>query len=299
MPLRAYGNRFSFKKLFADLQDDLVAQPSVDVGEWQSIHRPTLMKELRNVSFAIPIPANMDDLAQETGAHRPWAEDHFEERVGGQPLNPSPSEAWWPFAQKKNDSSNGEHKSEGEAFSHTYPERMWPKHANETMIDLAENDPMRDPELVSQFGPMHGIRFDYGDLNDVVKQLLKTPLTRQAFLPIWFPEDTGAVHGKRVPCTLGYHFAIRDGILDITYYMRSTDLLRHFQDDIYLAGRLAQWIVQRLNTHLGPVSPEDGPLSDSYVKVGELIFHTANLHIFEGDVPMIEYRKSQGQLWIE
>lgn len=270
------------------LQDDLSRRPSFLVGEWQSQATEMPMRELRNVSFAMPIPPTASSLATMTGAHLPWAEDHFEERVSGEPLNPAPSEAWWPFAQKKSGDTNSDHKSEGKSFSHTYPERMWPKFANIPWHDAAEHDPLRDVELVRD-QPHRGIRFEYGDLGDVSRQLAATPHTRQAFLPLWFPEDTGAVHGKRVPCTLGYHFAIRHGRLDITYYMRSTDLLRHFQDDIYLAGRLAHWMVDAIQL----LEPK------MQLQVGELIFHTANLHIFEGDLPMIKYRQSQGLAWNE
>lgn len=289
MPINAYrvNERNSFEDVFGYIQSDLETSPTVDVGEWQSIHRPTFMRELRNVSLSMPLDQSPEMLAARTGAHLPWAEDHFLERVSGMPQNPSPSEAWWPFAQKKNNASNGEHKSEGEAFSHTYPERMWPKFANEGH---------RRPNGRDVFVPHNGIRFEYGDLDDIVNQLFKSPNTRQAYLPIWFPEDTGAVHAKRVPCTLGYHFAIREGVLDITYYMRSTDLLRHFQDDIYLAGRLAQWMVAQLNNE-AEVLQNEGPQPPLY-RVGELIFHTANMHIFEADLPGIEYRASQGQTWI-
>ena len=301
MTLRVYNVQgYDFRGLFINLQDDLVQQPPFDVGEWQSIHKPMLMRELRNVSFSMKLPSNEQGLAKITGAHLPWAEDHFLERISGSPLNPSPSEAWWPFAQKKNDSSNGEHKSEGKAFSHTYPERMWPKFANEGETR---------PNGRQVYTPHQGLRFELGDLDDVIRQLAASPKTRQAFLPIWFPEDTGAVHGKRVPCTLGYHFAIRDGKLDITYYMRSTDLLRHFQDDIYLAGRLAQHFVQQINelergNRVTSLNWDENPAlaevrPEEQLQVGELIFHTANLHIFDGDLPMIKYRQSMGQAWSE
>jgi hypothetical protein len=284
-----------FPAVYRWLRDELLQQPPVDVGEWQSQHKEVIMRELLHVVFEMPMP-DLEPVAlgQTLGARLPWAEDHFLERVSGEPLNPAPSEAWWPFREKKGDSTNASHKSEGEAFSHTYPERMWPKRANMEMMDLAENDPMRDVEWGYNEPPHYGIRFEYGDLGDVVKQLFKTPLTRQAFLPIWFPEDTGAVHGKRVPCTLGYHFIIRDGQLDISYFMRSTDLVRHFQDDVYLAIRLAQWVVDQLNKlwEYKYNEPQQYPL-----EVGKLVFHTANMHIFDGDVPIFEFWKSQGKLW--
>lgn len=276
----------SFEKMFLQIRQDLYDQTPTHVGEWQSQKIEMPMLEMLHVVFDMPIPPISDPqyLGQMLGARVPWAEDHFLERVGGEPLNPSPSEAWWPFAQKKDSNSNADYKSEGAAFSHTYPERMWPKAANGGKWMGTD----------ALFTPHWGIRFEYGDLNDVVMQLFKSPMTRQAYLPIWFPEDTGAVHGKRVPCTLGYHFIIRDGKLDISYFMRSTDLLRHFQDDIYLAIRLAQWLVEQLNEwHWG----EGHPPERAFIEVGTLVFHTANMHIFEGDKPLIDYWKTQGKSW--
>lgn len=280
----------TFRDMFGQMRDHLLDTDPVDVGEWQSQKLEMPMRELLHVTFDMNLPDTAEELAEQTGARLPWAEDHFQERVGGEPLNPSPSEAWWPFRQKKDGNTNTDHKSEGEAFSHTYPERMWPKWAGPTYDEMLESNSVA-------WESMQGIRFRYGDLEDVINQLVNSPMTRQAYLPIWFPEDTGAVHGKRVPCTLGYHFIIRDGKLDISYFMRSTDLLRHFQDDIYLAGRLGQWMVEQILNRTAVVgynfaNPQPDPL-----RVGKLIFHTANLHIFEGDVEVFNFWKSQGKTW--
>jgi len=278
------GKPIVFKAGFLELRRQLKEAPKVEVGEWQSQKIEMPMRELLHVAFEMHIPADQEHLAEITGARMPWAEDHFLERVSGDPLNPSPSEAWWPFA-KKGTTTNADHKSEGEAFSHTYPERMWSKQANMDHV----------PEHES--GPHYGIRFAYGDLRDVVNQLVRSPYTRQAYLPIWFPEDTGAVHGKRVPCTLGYHFIIRDGKLDMSYFMRSTDLLRHFQDDVYLAGRLMQWMVEQILSHQIMVGYNFNDPQPDPLRVGNLIFHTANMHIFDGDIPMIEFWEREGKTW--
>lgn len=268
----SYDFRDVYEHLFFKFLRD--TQP-VEVGEWQSQKIDTLMREILHVVFEVPMPEDRRGAEVQTGARLPWAEDHFQERVSGKPLNPAPSEAWWPFASKK-EGTNVAHKSEGEAFSHTYPERMWPKRAN---IGNSSHLPGGSGILGHQALDHLGIRFAYGDLDDVVTQLSNSQFTRQAYLPIWFPEDTGAVHGKRVPCTLGYHFIIRDGRLDISYFMRSTDLLRHFQDDVYMAMRLAQWVVDELR--------EERP--NTPLRVGKLIFHTANLHIFEPDIARMQY----------
>ena len=414
----SFSQRLEFKSIFSTLKYRLLESSPVDVGEWQSIQGSVMMRELLHVVFEYDMPATQQDVAEDTGARLPWAEDHFLERVGGEPLNPAPSEAWWPFASKK-EGTNVAHKSEAKphidakdwaylaafldgegslrikpsgrggkflqprisvsqkditatgsrggdlirelhelfygvgrlyevnrdkltppsgnvytnslhirweignkeqvrwvlegilpyirlkkqiaqemlnqiestdssiqshskawhpdtgpaAFSHTYPERFWPKVAGKTS------------------SPHQGIRFPYGDLNDVVNRLSKSPNTRQAYLPIWHPEDTSEGDNKRLPCTLGYHFIIRDGKLDISYFMRSTDLVRHFQDDVYMAVRLAQWVAEKVtyaNVHEG--SPDE-------LRVGNLIFHTANLHIFEQDVDLLKHWAANGKTW--
>lgn len=283
----------SFKDHFGQVKDALLDTDAVFVGEWQSQQIEQRMFELLHVVVDMPIPETAAQAGEMTGARLTWAEDHFLERVGGEPLNPSPSEQWWPFRKKSADGdTNKDHKSEGEAFSHTYPERMWPKRANGGQERITHTQDGDWPTSVNH----RGIRFEYGDLNDVVNQLVKSPLTRQAYLPIWFPEDTGAVHGKRVPCTLGYHFIIRGGKLDISYFMRSTDLLRHYQDDVYMAMRLAQWVVAEVNRRMEYKYDEPTPPGHE-LEVGNLIFHTANMHIFEGDQALIEYWKSQGKVW--
>lgn len=184
----------------------------------------------------------------------PWADDHFQERVSGLPLNPPPSEAWWPHAPK----GNADHKH-GEIFSHTYPERMWPKYAG------------RSEDFSSI--PTQGIRYSYGDLNDVVILLAEDPQTRQAYLPIWFPEDTGGAKVRK-PCTLGYHFLLTDNSLDIFYFIRSCDVHRHMRNDIYLTVRLLLWVLERLEAH-------DSKWSK--VEPGILRMYISNLHLFRND----------------
>lgn len=268
-------NGKSIHSVKAEMNQRFLSLTPVNIGEWQSQKTDEMpTRELQNVSICYALPESMTRLAVETDANIPWAEDHFQERVSGEPLNPPPSSRWWPYAQ----ADNAEHKKD-EKFSHTYPERMWPKQAG--------YDEIPEQGLPKARFHRYGIRFGYGDLEDVVQQLKKSPMTRQAYLPIWFPEDTGAVHGERVPCTLGYHFLIRDGKLTITYYIRSCDFLRHFSDDVYMAGRLAQWMVERLN--------EDSAPNEHYA-VWELVMHISSFHIFEGDVPTIQQRVKEAHL---
>jgi hypothetical protein len=243
----------SFKHMKTLMAGSLIRADLTDVGEWQAqkIDNPLMItRELTNVIFDLKITNNIEGWQTQIEPNLPWAEDHFNERVSGEPLNPAPSEAWWPYAQRGTE----DHKIDfSRKFSHTYPERFWPK--------FAENNE----------GNM-GIRYNYGDLNDVVALLKRSPMTRQAYLPVWFPEDTGANYEQRVPCTLGYHFLLRNGVLGITYFIRSCDFVRHFSDDVYMAGRLCQWVADQV---------ADG-------NVGYLSMHIGSFHIFDGDVAKLK-----------
>lgn len=227
--------------------------------------------ELANVTLTMSVPTLMSVLQSDLGPNLPWAEDHFQERVGGKPLNPAPSEAWWPYAQQGNKS----HK-DGVVFSHTYPERMWSRYNFADYQDIIVNGQVEPLKRI--YEDRMGIRYRYGDLGDVVNLLDRDPFTRQAYLPIWFPEDTGAVDGQRVPCSLGYHFIRRGPYLDCQYYMRSCDLFRHFTDDAYMTARLIQWICEQLWQR------DDMTRNNEYYPfVGSLTMYIANLHCFKGD----------------
>ena len=234
---------------------------TVKTERWQGIPSPDDMFEYLFHSFRAEIPSTTEELIKESSPNLPWADEHLEERVGGFPLNPPPSHVNWPFAQRGNEKFGGNTK-----FSHTYPERIWPKFASD------------DPN-----SKMTGIRYEYGDLGDVIDLLQREPYTRQAFLPIWFPEDTGSVHGERVPCTIGYHFIRRGDYLHAVYYIRSCDYIRHFKDDVYLACRKVQWILQKLKE-------KD---NDNWKNVipGYLSMHITSLHCFNREREVLKNPK--------
>lgn len=200
----------------------------VPAEKWQSIEHKVDMLEALFISFRAPMPDSVVNLLNLIKPNYVWAEAHFEERVSGVPLNPGETYKIWPYYKRDKEMRNWDEK-----FSHTYMERYWPKYAWDK-VNMPLNKINR------------GIRFEYGDLLDVVRLLREEPTTRQAYLPIWFPEDTGNVNNVRVPCTLGYHFILRGGHLHINYFMRSCDYFRHFRDDVYLTVRLAQWMQAQL-----------------------------------------------------
>ena len=198
----------------------------------------------------------------------PWADEHFAERVSGQPLNPPPSWVRWPW-------SNAADKSrvvDGGKFNHTYPERYWPKFAGD-----------------EDAGLHRGIRWEYGDLNDVIYLLMKEPDTRQAYLPIFFPEDTGVGDGGRKPCTLGYQFIVRDQRLHCYYPMRSCDLMRHYRDDVYLTVRLMLWVLDQCRRQ-SDIQP--GPNVWDNIKPGTLTMHMTSLHCFVNDLRVFKQEEN-------
>jgi hypothetical protein len=219
----------------------------IESKSWQGKKGEYDTLEILNHIFNTPMPA-YPNLVPQIRPNLPWADMHFEERVSGIPHNPPPSHEIWPFAKAE----NKDHMVAG-VFSHTYPERFWPKRANVNPYGMKPEPPDNK-----------GIRYAYGDIKDLVELLKRDPTTRQAYLPVWFPEDTGAPSYQRVPCTLGYHFIQRFGYMHMTYYIRSCDIVRHFRDDIYLAMRLLYWILDHFNS----------------IKPGLFTMHITSLHCF-------------------
>jgi hypothetical protein len=263
----------------------------VDPGHWQGVPTDVSMvtKELMDVQFKVPVQRDvnhygdhyapdgvLNKLRDEIQPNLPWADDHFAERVSRNPTNPGEAYLHWPWwrgqeLEAKTAAATGSLKDF--RFSHTYQERFWPKEAGKYTLDKGA---MRTA---------HGIRYEYGDLDDVVTLLVREPHTRQAYLPIFFPEDTGAVHGGRIPCTLGYHFLLRNNQLHTWYTIRSCDWVRHFRDDLYLAARLLLWVLDeclKANDAMEE-GAEPNPWQTG-VTPGLFHFHCFSLHVHKGDM---------------
>jgi hypothetical protein len=254
----------------------------VDPGHWQGVStegRPDLMtRELLNMAFSCGIPHTIEDAAVSCEPNLPWAEAHFRERVSRVPSNPGVEYQNWPWWRGQVSAttiagheahSPGMDSLQEPTFTHTYQERFWPKRANGVGRDNWR--PLEDK---------FGIRYHYGDLDDVVELVRRHPNTRQATLPIFFPEDTGARHGGRVPCTLHYHFLLRHGRLNLWYPIRSCDAVRHFRDDLYMAVRLCQWVIEELRNGDNDY-PEQALWEDTIP--GNLYFSAYSFHVHKGD----------------
>lgn len=262
------------------LISDLMETKPLQIGEWQTIDvsgsKLHETHELTDVSLVWDqLPKNMTDVIP--AIDLPWAHNHFSERVSGFPYNPASSHLTWPYAVR----NNADH-LDSEVFDHTYPERFWPRHAGHDHSDFGAWWTDKGNALEEHAcGGRSGIRFPYGDLQDLVGLLATKPLTRQAYLPVWFPEDTGATEGQRVPCTLGYHFMQRGGRLSCRYYMRSCEVYRHLSNDVYLAASLTKWICHQVREITG---------GSIRFFPGSLVMHISSLHAFVGDKKRINDR---------
>lgn len=240
---------------------------------WQGVNieqKPEMrMHEILNLSFQVVLGGrtDLDYWRQDIKPNLPWADQHFEqERVSGQPINPGETWKTWPYGH----SANSFLDSQGQ-FNHSYAERYWPQYAGATQGGHLSSD------ASDFFEPHQGIRHRYADLDDLVHHLTKDPLSRQAYLPVWFPEDGS--HNDRKPCSLGYHFIMRNGYFHCTYYIRACDYVRHFRDDLYLTLRLQLWILDQLR--------KSNPEVWNQVNPGLFSFHCVSFHCFVNDLKVI------------
>lgn len=282
----------NFTQARADLLGQFRRAPTLHPQRWQGVDvskRPEAkMVEVLHPEVRVPMSSeSLDFYRFDIRPNLPWADDHFAERVCGVPINPGVEWANWPWGK-----SAADHLEPDGKFNHNYMERYWPRyagymdHPTETARDwlmpLQEDKPWLPRKLIPEHqgaSPLRGVRYEYGDLNDMVTMLEREPDTRQAYLPIFFPEDTGIRNPTRKPCTLGYHFILRHGYFHITYYMRSCDFYRHWADDCYLTVRLLLWVLEQLRLR------DDETWGA--VKPGYFIMHITSLHMFTNDLRVL------------
>lgn len=189
-------------------------------------------KELQNYMYSVTQP-NPEDLAL---PNRLWAAEEFRERLSEEPINPGEAyklrpEVWEQFLV------NG-------FFDYTYPERLTPL----LPIGMGKS-------FISQ-------------IVEAIRTLKNDPDSRQCYISIWTPADILSTGGnRRIPCTLGYQFQIRNGALNITYLQRSSDFATHFQNDVWMATMLQHYMATKLS-----------------VPVGIYTHWIGSLHIFSKDV---------------
>lgn len=268
------GLRKTLRYLFMNHSHEV--HPDTWQGTDVSKRREMRSHELLNVTTNVHLQGitSLGHWAEDIKPNLPWANNHFLERVCGAPINPGVEWANWPWGD-----SAAKFIEEGGMFNHNYMERYWPAHAGHVCepTQLASDWVLEDKDLGMA---NQGIRGRWGDLNDLVNLLVQDPFTRQAWLPIFFPEDTGNANPGRKPCTLGYQFIRRGDELHVYYPLRSCDFIRHWQDDVYLTIRLLLWVLRQCR--------DRDPGRWSTVTPGNMTMQMTSLHIFEND-----YRKME------
>jgi thymidylate synthase len=168
--------------------------------------------ELQNYIFTVTYPSLAD-----LEPVQPWADLEFEERVRP-----------------------------------PHPRGVNPGEAYKARIDVWEQFLERD----GCFGYTYSDRINNNDgasqVDQIVRAIQIDPSSRQLFMSIWEPEDLFNIGGaRRVPCTLGYHFQVRRGRLNITYLQRSADMATHLQNDLYLAARMQAHVAELTGYEVG------------------------------------------------
>ena len=185
-------------------------------------------KELMNYTYTVLRP----DYSEIEGVHEAWVEQEWEDRVVGD-LNPGRSymkrrDVWDEFLETHTDTKN----VVPPHFSYTYSQRMGGKH----IIKLTE-------------------------------ELTRHPNSRQLYLPVWWYIDEDRRGDRRVPCSLGYWFVQRKGVLHQTYMMRSCDFYTHYANDAALSVILLHYIAR-----------------ETGLKVGTFTHFIGSLHVYAKDV---------------
>lgn len=171
------------------------------------------MMELQNYAYLVISP-DFHQIPCKAPEDRLWREAEFEERVSG--LHMNPGDAW--------------------VLRRTYWQQFLVKDGDSgrSRFDYSYPDRMADT------------------LPAVIKLLKQDPNTRRAYLPIFDPkEDEVDNLTARIPCSLGYLFQYRNGALNMTYLLRSSDFFEHFNNDIWLASKLQHHVAQSVGMPVG------------------------------------------------
>ena len=119
-------------------------------------------------------------------------------------------------------------------------------------------EPMKEPSGRYSYTYNERILFQR---SGILHELGDNPNSREAYLSIWnSTADPFRLGVRRVPCTLGYQFLIREDKLNLIYLQRSCNFNKHFQDDIYLARKLQEWVANELGMAPGGYSHWIGSL---------------------------------------
>ena len=176
---------------------------------------------------------------------QPWSDAEWRDRVQAIMGRPSPLGTSW---MKRAD----EHMDWGqfvEFDGKPMPSGVSLEDMRGSCNPLVRDDPMR-------------LAYSYGErfaLNDqvmrVIRELRRNPQSRQLYVAMWDPQQDSERLGKRrVPCSIGWQFMMRNGKLHITYTMRSCDFVTHWQNDVWLSLQLLDFVCLKTGHNSGQFS---------------------------------------------
>lgn len=128
---------------------------------------------------------------------------------------------------------------------------------------IPEGKTIQDIDKENLVSKMDPLRFSYtyqerfatdDQVWRIIRELRRNPQSRQLYIAMWNPMiDAHRIGIRRVPCSIGWHFMMRDG-LNITYTMRSCDFVTHWANDVGLSMRLLEYVSQRAGVKRGTFS---------------------------------------------
>lgn len=121
-----------------------------------------------------------------------------------------------------------------------------------------------DPDLIRRVAPQllpyaedtgvfHGAygKRTNGQIAKAIAKLSKDPDTRQAIVTIWDPTLDNLPEKRDYPCTVSLAFEIRANMLNLTAFMRSSDLWKGLPYDMFQFSQLQQTVARVLQRPCG------------------------------------------------
>jgi len=109
------------------------------------------------------------------------------------------------------------------------------------------------------------LRGNFDQITTIINKLRDDLETRQAIATIWNPELDNK-KSKDIPCTICFHFLVRNNKLRMYVYMRSNDIIRGTSYDVFVFTMIQEVIA----TYLG-------------IDIGEYHHFAGSLHLYEED----------------
>ena len=103
--------------------------------------------------------------------------------------------------------------------------------------------------LKQNSGQLANIRWEFNQIERIIRMLREHPTTRKACISTWYPvKDLGDPY---VPCNAFMQLRIVDGKLDWTTVVRSLDVLRGYSENLFMFTVWQEYVASKLDVPLG------------------------------------------------